>query len=335
MKSKYTDISSQTKQLIKESLLWDNHACMPLRAGDTSFLPQLKQFSDAGVDIVSLNVGFDAVAWDNTLLMLASFRNWIRQHSEDYVLVDDITTVKKAKSEGKLGITFDIEGASALNGQLSMIEKYYDLGVRWMLMVYNQNNAVGGGCQDEDKGLTDFGRDVLDEMTRVGMVICCSHTGSRTTMEVMEYVNQPVIFSHSNPSSMWKHKRNINDEAIKACAETGGVIGLNGIGIFLGNNDASVENIVRHIDYVVQLVGPDHVGIGLDYVFDQQEVTDFVKDNPQIFPPEDAYADGIAMLEPAAFPAIVQSLLDLGYVDEDVKKIMGANHLRIAEQIWQ
>jgi membrane dipeptidase len=335
MKSKYLDISSQTEQLINESLMWDNHACMPLRADDTSFLPQLQQFGDAGVDIVSLNVGFDAVAWNNTPLMLASFRDWIKQHSDDYILVDNITAIQKAKAEGKLGITFDIEGAGALNGQLDMIEKYYELGVRWMLMAYNQNNAVGGGCQDDDRGLTDFGRDVLDEMTRAGMVICCSHTGFKTTMEVMEYVNQPVIFSHSNPSAMWKHKRNINDEAIKACAETGGVIGLNGIGIFLGNNDASVENIVRHIDYVVQLVGPDYVGIGLDYVFDQQEVTDFVKDNPHIFPPEDGYADGIAMLSPTTFPAIVQSLLDLGYVDKDVKKIMGINHLRIAEKIWR
>ena len=335
MKSRYLDISSQTEQLINESLMRDNHACMPLRADDTSFLPQLQQFGDAGVDIVSLNVGFDAVAWDNTPLMLASFRDWIKQHSDDYILVDNIAAIQKAKAEGKLGITFDIEGACALNGQLDMIEKYYELGVRWMLMAYNQNNAVGGGCQDNDRGLTEFGREVLDEMTRTGMVICCSHTGFKTTMEVMEYVNQPVIFSHSNPSSMCKHKRNIKDEAIKACAETGGVIGLNGIGIFLGNNDASVENIVKHIDYVVQLVGPDHVGIGLDYVFDQQEVTDFVKDNPQIFPPEDGYADGIDMLAPAAFPAIVQSLLDLGYVDEDVKKIMGANHLRIATHVWK
>ncbi|MFT7461665.1 MAG: membrane dipeptidase [Planctomycetota bacterium] len=122
---------------------------------------------------------------------------------------------------------------------------------------------------------------------------------------------------------------------IKSCAASGGVIGLNGIGIFLGDNEATVENIVRHIDYLVQLVGPDHVGIGLDYVFDQQEVNDFVKENPHIFPPEDGYADGINMIAPTAIPHIIQSLLDLGYKDEDVKKIMGENHLRIAGQIWK
>ena len=251
------------------------------------------------------------------------------------MLIYKAADIEKAKQSNKLGITFDIEGACALNNQLSMIEMYYELGVRWMLMAYNQNNEAGGGCQDADQGLTDFGKDIIDEMARVGMVICCSHTGKRTAMEVMDYASQPVIFSHSNPSALHRHKRNIDDEAIKACAETGGVIGLNGIGIFLGDNEATVENIVKHIDYVVQLVGIDHVGIGLDYVFDEEEVNSFVKNNPKIFPAEDGYSDGLNMLMPESIPDIVQSLLDLGYTDEDLAKILGLNHLRIAQQVWK
>ena len=316
-------------------LVWDNHSCMPLRANDVGFLQELQQFRQAGVDIVSLNVGFDALAWENTLLVLATFRHWVMQHADEYMLVRTVSDIDKARRENKLGITFDLEGTSTLNNQLNMIELYYDLGVRWMLMAYNRNNAAAGGCQDDDQGLTVYGRQVLDEMSRVGMVTCCSHTGFRSSMEVMEYTSQPVIFSHSNPGAMWAHKRNIKDEAIVACADTGGVIGLNGIGIFLGDNEASVDNIVRHIDYVVQLVGPDHVGIGLDYVFDQEELNDFVKDNPQIFPSAEGYSEGLAMLPPKSIPLIVQSLRDLGYMDEDVKKIMGANHLRIAEQVWK
>lgn len=335
MPSQNTELSDQAMQLTNENLVWDNHSCMPLRANDTTFLPELEQFRQAGVNIVSLNVGFDSVAWNNTLPVLHNFREWITQHSDDYMLINTVADIETAQQTGKLGVTFDIEGANALNHQLGMIETYYNLGVRWMLMAYNQNNAVGGGCQDDDPGLSDFGKEVLDEMTRIGMVICCSHTGKRTTLEVMAYTDQPVIFSHSNPNAMCKHKRNIDDDVIKSCAESGGVIGLNGIGLFLGNNEATVENIVRHIDYVVQLVGPDHVGIGLDYVFDQQEVIDFVKENPHIFPPEDGYADGINMIAPPAIPHIIQSLLDLGYKDEEVKKIMGKNHLRIAQQIWK
>ena len=108
-----------------------------------------------------------------------------------------------------------------------------------------------------------------------------------------------------------------------ACAETGGVVGVNGIGIFLGDNEATIDNIVKHIDYLVELVGPEHVGIGLDYVFDQQEVNDFVKQNPHIFPPEEGYAKGLEMLAPSAIPHIIQGLAGLGYTDEDLRKIMG------------
>jgi len=329
------DISEQAKQLIAQNLVWDNHSCMPLRGHDTQFLPQLNRFRQAGVNVVSLNVGFDSVPWDNTLLVLANFRSWIARREDEYMLVKTVDDIETVQREDRLGITFDIEGACALNGQLSMIELYYDLGVRWMLMAYNRNNEAGGGCQDEDPGLTDYGRDVLDEMKRTGMVVCCSHTGLRTTMDIMEYVDQPVIFSHSNPAALRQHRRNIPDEAIRACAATGGVVGINGIGIFLGENEASVDNVVRHIDHAVQLVGPDHVGIGLDYVFDRQEVDDFVHENPQIFPPGDGYADGLEMLAPEAFPQIVHALLGLGYQEEDIRKIMGGNHLRIAGRVWK
>ncbi|NKB36061.1 MAG: membrane dipeptidase [Gammaproteobacteria bacterium] len=328
-------LNPSTQQLIENKLVWDNHSCMPLRSEDHSFLPQLNQFRDAGVDIVSLNVGFDSVSWENTLPMLRSFHEWISEHDEHYMIVSNPEDIETARSLKKIGIHFDIEGASALNGRLEMIETYYNLGVRWMLIAYNQNNIAGGGCQDDDQGLTDFGRDMLDEMERVGMVVCCSHTGFKTTMEVMNYTNNPVIFSHSNPAAMWQHKRNISDEAIKACAATGGVVGVNGIGIFLGDNEATVTNMVRHIDYLVQLVGPDHVGIGLDYVFDRQEVDDFVQNNPDIFPPEDGYADGLEMLTPLAIPAVTQGLVDLGYDNDALCRIMGNNHLRVAEQVWK
>src|SRR3546814_14221284 len=110
-----------------------------------------------------------------------------------------------------------------------------------MLLAYNRNHRRGGGCQDEDIGLTAQGRRVLDEMKRVGMVLCCTHTGERTVREATEYMEQPVIFSHSNPRVIHDHPRNITDEQIRACAATGGVINISGIGIFLGNNDNRSE----------------------------------------------------------------------------------------------
>jgi membrane dipeptidase len=166
------------------------------------------------------------------------------------------------------------------------------------------------------------------------MVVCCSHTGYRTAMEVMEQATKPVIFSHSNPSGVWSHKRNIRDELIRACAQTGGVIGVNGIGFFLDANEARTDSIVSHIDYVAQLVGPEHVGLGLDYVFDRRELEDFVKTNPAIFPADEGYASGVQFVEPERIPEIVGALKSLGYKDKDLNMILGGNHMRVAKSVW-
>ena len=332
--SEFTGVD-RAARLMASSLVWDNHGCMPLRADEFDFLPQLQRYKRSGVDIASLNIGYDVVPWENTVLVAAHFRNWVRERSDQYLLIETVADIEAAQASGRLGILFDIEGGCALNKTISMVELYYELGVRWMLIAYNLNNALGGGCQDDDQGLTDFRRKVLDEMARVGMVACCSHTGYRTAMEVMEHSANPVIFSHSNPFGVWEHARNIKDEQIRACAETGGVIGINGIGVFLGRNDSRTSTITRHIDYVVQLVGAEHVGISLDYVFDQQELDDFLKKNPDTFPPELGYRDGLEMVTPEQTPEIVESLIKLGYSDQDLRLILGGNLRRIAQRVWK
>jgi len=324
----------KTGRLLRDTLVWDNHGCMPLRPGDSSFLPQLARYRASGVDTVSLNVGFDALPRENTLGVLNHFREWLMARPEEYVLVDKVDDVIRARAEGKLSVSFDIEGGSSLDGELSRVSRYYELGVRWMLMAYNLNNDLGGGCQDDDRGLTPFGKEVVAEMNRVGMVVCCSHTGFRTTMEVMELSNKPVIFSHSNPLGVWTHKRNISDEAIKACAATGGVVGINGIGDFLGANDSRSETFVRHVDYVAELVGIEHVGLALDYVFDIQELEDYLAAHPEVFPEQHEFSDGINMVSPEQLPEIVAGLVGLGYSDTDLAAVLGGNHLRIANQCW-
>lgn len=324
---------SRSKALIAESLLWDNHGCMPLRVDD-AFLPQLERYRQAGFSVASLNVGFDQFEWHHTFRIIAHFRRWIERHPEHYVLAHSVKAIEEARCANKLAVFFDIEGGCAIDDQISLISTYYELGVRWMLLAYNNNNRLGGGCHDEDCGLTAFGKQVLDEMARVGMVACCSHVGQRTALETMEYSDNPVILSHSNPRAMWDHPRNVRDEVMKACAATRGVIGLNGIGIFLGDNDATARRYVEHLDYAVQLIGPDHVGLGLDYVFDMQELDDYVGQHPELFPPLHGYTSGINMLSPDAIAEIVDAMLARGYADGDVKKILGGNFLRVAQAVW-
>jgi membrane dipeptidase len=329
---KASALDRRVRTALEKTLVWDNHGCMPLRPGDARFLPQLARYRKAGVRVVALNVAFDGVPWEQTFSMLASFRHWVRQHPKHYRLVE--TRADLTLADDRLGVFFDIEGGCALNGQLGLVELYRDLGVRWMLIAYNKNNLLGGGCQDDDTGLTPFGRAVVREMERVGMTVCCSHTGFRTTMDVMRLATRPVIFSHSNALGVWQHKRNIRDAAIRACAATGGVVGVNGIGMFLGANDSRSTTVARHIDYVAQLVGVDHVGLGLDYVFDTQELEEYLAANPHLFPPEEGYARGLNMVAPEQVPEIAAELFRLGYRVSDVRKVLGGNFLRVARATW-
>jgi len=322
-------------RLLARSLAWDNHSCMPLRVTDDAFLPQLERYKAAGFDVVSLNVGFGDHGVEQHVRVLAHFRNWLSRHQDGYQLIETVDDIGAARSRGKLAITFDIEGGNALGEQVSLVGLYYSLGVRWMLMAYNSNNALGGGCHGEDGGLTAFGREVLDEMDRVGMVACCSHTGLKTALEVMEYSSRPVIYSHSNPSAVYSHPRNIPDHAMLACAATGGVVGLNGIGIFLGEAEDLVEPLARHIDHVVQIIGARHVGLGLDYVFDQAELIEQFEEMKASFPAGFGYGSGLRMIAPEQIGAVIERLLRLGYRDDDVAGILGGNWLRIAREVWR
>jgi membrane dipeptidase len=327
--------SSSARTLLDTSLVWDNHGCMPLRPFDESFLPQLSRYKAAGVKVVSLNIGYGEQGIEQHIRMAAALRQWVSLHQEQFVLVGTMAEIERASAEAKLGIFFDIEGMNAVADQLSMIQLYYDLGVRWMLVAYNRHNPAGGGCQqDDDPGLTAFGRKVLDEMARVGMIACCSHTGYRTTMDVMSYSSRPVIFSHSNARAVFDHPRNVQDDALKACAATGGVVGINGISLFLGKGKSMVDQFIRHLDHVVQLIGPAHAGIGLDYVFDMDELGDMTT-NAATFPPELGYNQPISIVPPEALEEIVGNLLRMGYSEGDLRGILGANFARVANAVWR
>jgi membrane dipeptidase len=322
--------------LLRQSIVWDNHGCMPVaRPHDTSFLPQLQRYRAAGMTAVMLNVGFGDMGIEEHVRTLASLRHWIRSRPEDYVLLSTADDVERAHATGRLAVGFDIEGANAVADQPSLVSLYYDLGVRWMLLAYNNNNRVGGGCQDDDTGLTAFGREVIAEMERVGMQVCCSHTGHRTVRDVFDVATRPVVFSHSNPSALHLHPRNIPDDLIRACAATGGVVGINGIGSFLGKNDNSSETFARHVDHVAQLVGPQHVALGLDYVFDTQELDDYLAKMGHTFPAELSYQKGIRMVAPEQLPGIVETLQNWGYSDKDLQAVLGGNLMRLARAVWK
>lgn len=321
-------MKERASKLLREALVWDAHGGFTCKPDQD--LSQLERWEKVGVDFLSINVGFDIHPWEYTIRVLGGYRHWLAQRPERFILVEKIDDVLRAKREGKMAIAFDLEGAVSLGGQLSMLAIYHRLGIRQMHFVYNLNNEAGGGCQDDDHGLTDFGRALVTEANRLGVLLDVSHVGFRTSMEIIERSAEPVVFSHSNPKAHTDHPRNITDEQMRACAATGGLIGVTGVGRFLGDPLASSESFVRAIDMTVERVGIDSVGIGLDYTW----APGGPARAPQFWPAQ-YYSGKFAYLGPHQLPEITELLLCKGYSEDDIKSIYGTNYLRVAGKAWE
>jgi len=181
-----------------------------------------------------------------------------------------------------------------------------------------------------------FGRELVAEMNRLGILVDATHCSPRTTYDLFELSSQPVVFTHSVAKGVKEHDRNITDDQMRACAATGGVVGVNGVGIFLGENDASTEALVRAVDYAVGVVGPEHVGLGLDYVFDQDELNAYLEEHRDTFPAGGGYGDYFPhrFVSPLQLPELTEALIGLGYDEAALRGILGGNFLRVAEQVW-
>ncbi len=296
-----------------------------------TFFEQIERERTAGIDVTSINVGFGPQSLESHVRVLAGMRDWFAQRSDRYVVVDCVADIDAARNAGKLAVHFDVEGMAILDdGNPGIVAMLRDLGVRWISIAYNRNNAIGGGCYDDDPGLTAYGRSVLREVRRAGMLICCSHTGHRTARAVLDEADGPVIFSHSNCSAVYPHPRNIADDLLRACAQTGGVVGINGIGPFLdAGDDGLVEAFVRHVDHAVQVAGPNHVGIALDFCYDQAELAKYIRTMRETFPDDATFSRAPNMIAPEALIDIVTGLCGLGYDDETIRKILGGNWRRV------
>src|SRR5262249_44761165 len=155
-------VSEKARRLHEDALVWDNHAGFgPEPSTD---LEILEAWRAAGVDYLSVNVGYDVIGWQDTVKNIGAFLTWLEKHADRFALVRVADDIPAAEQAGKLAIGFDLEGMNALDGEAYMVSLFYRLGVRQMLFAYNLNNLAGGGCHDADQGLTIFGRRMIEEM---------------------------------------------------------------------------------------------------------------------------------------------------------------------------
>lgn len=323
--------------LHQNALVWDAHSCLPLHPD--ADLGVLARHRDAGVDFVSVNVGMDMNPLTQVMTVLASFRAQLRARPELFVPVWDVADVLLAKATGRLAIAFDLEGGVPLCERPEMVQLFYDLGVRQIHLAYNRNNAIGGGCYDEDLPLTPLGRTIVGAINDAGMLMDLSHTGHRTSLDIMAVSRAPVVFSHANPRALNDDRRNLTEEQIQACAQAGGVVCVNGVGRFLTDPKAGSDAIVEAIDHLVERIGPKRVGLGIDYEYDQG-LDDWPPDQDRAdwWPPAFGYGpEGprIRIAAPEQIPEITGRLVRLGYGEAAIRRVLGENMRDLAARVWK
>ena len=292
-----------------------------------------------------------------TLQLRDAMQSLLDRHPDQIEIALSASDVTRVTKTGKIAAVLTIEGGHQIADDLAVLRIYFRLGIRSMTLTHFRNNNWADSSTDkpEHNGLTEFGRGVVHEMNRLGMIVDISHVADKTFYDVLEVTTKPVIASHSSCRALCDVPRNMTDDMIRALAKSGGVIGINfGAGFvsskeaeasrlrfaeradmepnltgrtldefaskdYLAHysvmkpNQATLEDVVAHIDHVVKLVGIDHVGIGSDF-------------------------DGIERVptgleDVSKMPSLTAALLKRGYREEEVKKILGGNFLRVMREV--
>jgi membrane dipeptidase len=248
-------------------------------------------------------------------------RDIIDRYPNDFQFARTADEIESAHKHGKIAALIGIEGGHAIEDSLRMLREYYRLGVRYMTLTHTNSNSWAGssGLSDKpleqpERGLTVFGKQVVAEMNRLGMMVDVSHVSDKTFWDALNSSSAPVFASHSSCRALCDVRRNMTDEMIAAMAKKGGVIQINFYCNFLTKNKtATLADVVAHIDHAVKVGGIDHVGIGSDF--------DGIPCAP------------IGLEDVSKFPNLTRALLEKGYSPGDIRKIYGANTLRVMRAV--
>jgi membrane dipeptidase len=302
-------------------------------------------YREGGVTAYAPSVGGTENA-RTTLNMLARWHRLLGQR-EDLLLVRRARDIEAAKSSGRLGIYLHFQGTDPIEDDLDLLHVYKALGVGVIQLTYNVRNRVADGCEEKsDAGLSRFGIRLIQRMNEARIVVDCSHTGLRSSLEAIGTSCAPVILSHSNMNAVHPSARNVPNELIDAIAKSGGVVGIAGFpGMVAASNRPSLEQFIAHIDAVVERVGVDHVGLGIDYYSGQAGVASHAAAMARFNeltaaglwsaaypPPPHHYPAGIET--PRSLPNLTEALLGRGYTEADIRKVLGMNWLRVYAQVW-
>ena len=278
--------------------------------------------------------------FSETMNNVARWNGWFREHDDLIVKARTAADIRKAKEDGRTAIILGFQNTSAFEDKLGAVQLFKDVGVGIAQLTYNTQNLAGSGCyESRDSGLSDWGRELVAEMNRVGMLIDLSHVGSRTSEETIRESSRPVAYTHCCPSALKPHPRNKGDGELRFIAEQGGMIGVTMFPAFLKRGaDSTVGDYVEAMEHVISVAGEDHVAFGTDFTQgygqdffdwitnDKGDARSLIKFSPM---PNPKGVETIGQL-----PNLTAAMERAGWTQARIGKVMGENWLRFLADAW-
>jgi membrane dipeptidase len=298
-----------------------------------------QRFKDSGINVI--NFGSGAGTFADGIRLFAEWNGFIAEYPDWLLRVGAGADFLRAKTTGRYGILFGLQNSTHFRTP-DDVDTFWGLGQRISQLTYNPRNLIGTGAMDRrDDGLSEFGVKIVERMNRVGMVVDCAHAGDRTMLDAFEISRRPVIISHGNCRALNPgHPRCVTDEAIRALAKSGGVMGINFISFMVKDHEpTTVDDVIDHFDYVTRLVGIEHAGIGSDFGLESND-----------FGPPEQLAKMLTGADPRYRVHHREAVADLAgekriydladalvrrkYTDEQIRLILGENFRRVLSSVW-
>ncbi len=298
-----------------------------------------RSLADAGADAIHVTVAF----WHDckeTLAHIGKWNRWFKEHENLILPVREAGDIERAHKSGRTGIILGFQNSSPIEDDFSLIEIFHQLGVRVMQLTYNNQNLVGTGCYEEkDAGLTKFGRMVVREMNRLGMIVDVSHTAEKTCFDAIQVSERPIAITHANPLSFRDVVRNKSDDLLLELARSGGMLGFSLYPLHLSNgSDCSLKEFCEMVCRTADLIGVEHLGLGTDLclgwdsgylAYMRSGTWDDRKDRHS----ELKWPDYPAWFRKAEdLQNVADGLESAGFSDAEVRAIMGGNWHRFFHQ---
>jgi membrane dipeptidase len=344
--------SERAIRLVRESTVLDLLGLLSLGADNSRWLNDPDTFTEedlalyhrSGINAFHIASGLGGVgsdAYTNVLRHVAAWNGFIASHDEHFMRVDSAADLERLNGSGKIGIIIGIQNSDHFL-RPDDINTFRSLGQRISQLTYNARNRIGSGSTERrDGGLSNFGVAVVRRMNEVGMAVDVSHCGDQTTLDAFEASTQPVLITHSNCRALVPgHPRCKTDEAIRAMARTGGVMGITGVRMFVkAEEPTTIEHMLDHYDHVRKLVGAEHLGVGSDMDLFGYDALPAATQQQLRASYNESYAfrdridiDGVD--HPQRMYDLTEGLIRRRYSDAEISGVLGGNFKRVLSQIW-